>query len=57
MDKAEVVRRLKEHLADKYDENNKLAWGHKWYCINYIMDFLFCDKSTAKKIFEDEVLV
>lgn len=57
MDKAEVIARLKEHLTDKYDEDNKISWGQKWYCLNYIMDFLFCDINTAKKILENEILI
>ena len=57
MDKSEVVARLKEHIRVNRDENNKLTWGTRGYCINYIMDFLFCDRKTAKKIFENEILM
>ena len=57
MDKEEVVMRLKEHLKANCGELDKITWGQKWYCLNYIMDFLFCDKNTACKILESEVLV
>ena len=57
MDKKEVIKRLKEHLQYKTRRNPKITKFDKYYCLNYIMDFLFCDRETAKEIYTNEVLV
>jgi hypothetical protein len=57
MDKAEVIHRLKDHLKGRLDKTNKITKVDKNYCINYIMDFLFLDRKSAKKILENEVLI
>ena len=57
MDKNELVKRLKEHLKNKIAPNGKISKDNKCYCLNYIMDFLFCDRKTATYILEHEILV
>lgn len=56
MDKEEVIFRLKEHIKGRLLKTNKITVMDRNYCINYIIDFLFCDRKKAKKIFENEVL-
>lgn len=57
MSKKEVIKRLKDHLQGKLSRNNRICKDDKCYCINYIMDFLFCDRETATHILENEILV
>lgn len=57
MDKEEVISRLKEHLQSRMLKNKEITWHDKCYCVRYIMDFLMCNRKTAKKIFENEVLI
>ena len=56
MSKSEVVRRLISHLKGKKFESNKISKDNKCYCLHYIMDFLFCDKETAKNILKNDIL-
>jgi hypothetical protein len=55
MDKHEVVKRLKEHLRARKQQNGELKKGDLLYCITYVMDFLLIEKEQAKQFVAENI--
>lgn len=55
MGENEVIYRLKEHLKAKRKQRGCNNSKDMYYCINYIMDFLFVDKKQAKQFYEQNI--
>lgn len=53
MDKAEVLKRLKEHLKARKQQNGEWNRNDKYFCLRYVEDFLNMSKDNAK-LFIDE---
>lgn len=53
MDKDEVIKRLKEHLTAKKNQNGRLSKNDKFYCIHYAEDFLMMKKNQARSFIEE----
>lgn len=55
MDKDEVIKRLKEHLIAKKNQNGRLCKNDKHFCVHYVEDFLQVTRGQAIKILEDNI--
>jgi hypothetical protein len=53
MDKNEVIKRLKEHLKAKEMQRGFLVKKDKFYCQNYIMDFLNLSVREARQFMKE----
>lgn len=53
MDRDEVIKRLKEHLTAKKNQNGCLSKNDKFYCIHYAEDFLMMKKNQARSFIEE----
>lgn len=53
MGRDEVIKRLKEHLTAKVQQNGGLSKRDKFYCIHYAEDFLLMKRNRAKRFVEE----
>lgn len=55
MEKDEVIRRLKDHLKAKENENGRLTHRDRAFCIRYVRDFLEMTTSQALHFLEQHI--
>lgn len=55
MGRDEVIKRLKEHLTAKVQQNGRLSKNDKYYCIHYAEDFLQMKKNQAIRFIEENI--
>lgn len=55
MDEREVIYRLKEHLEAKKKQRGFNNITDFYFCINYIMDFLFLDREQAEEFYKQNI--
>lgn len=55
MGENEVIYRLKEHLKAKKKQRGCNNLKDLYYCINYIMDFLFLYRKQAKQFYKEYI--
>ena len=55
MDKDEVIRRLKDHLRAKENENGRLSYRDRAFCISYVKDFLEMSTGQAVRFLQQHI--
>ena len=55
MGENEVIYRLREHLKAKRNKRGCNNSKDRYYCINYIMDFLFINRKQAKQFYKNHI--
>ena len=55
MGEKEVIYRLREHLKAKRKQRGFNNAKDRFYCINYIMDFLFIDIKQARQFYKKHI--
>ena len=55
MSENEVIYRLKEHLKAKKMQRGFNNSKDLYYCINYIMDFLYLNRKEAKQFYKEKI--
>lgn len=56
MNEKEVIKRLKEHLVAMRNQRGCNNSKDKFYCIYYIMDFLFLNRKQADEFYEQNIM-
>ena len=55
MGENEVIYRLRAHLMAKKKQRGFNNSKDRYYCINYIMDFLFINRKQAKQFYKTHI--